>query len=517
MHPKLHEVRRAKAVVVAKMAALVSKEDDLTENESTEFEALKTEVARLNGRIALVEEVIAAQADAAEPVAEAEAETDTAADPAPEEVRRYVPSVKSAGARGFAEARKPELVGGKAARFVYGCLLAKNNGFRAAADAVHNVFKDNHVAKALNTVGLATGGALIPQAYAAEIIELLRAVVVVRKLNPMLVDMPGGNLTMGRLNSASTAGYQGELDDIAVSQPGFDDVQMNAKKLTAMVTVSNDLLRRSPLSVEQIIRDDMVQSLYLREDVAFLRGDGSGNSPVGLLNLCLPSAKLVALPLSADPNVRIQQVNGVLNGITLTLVNNLARMIRPCWIMHPTVAAFLSQLLNAQGVYIFKDDIAGGKLLGYPVETTTQLPTNLTTAAGPPAVNNGSEIYFVDFADIMLGETMEMRVDTSNEATYKDGGGNQVSTFQRDQTAFRLIEEHDLNTRHKAAIAVAVVPGWAPDGYTSFNAGSSYFVQAPNTLGSAAGSTGATNGPTGSSNPGNSSANVPGGTQPGTA
>ena len=48
-----------------------------------------------------------------------------------------------------------------------------------------------------------------------------------------------------------------------------------ARKLTAMVPVSNDLIRRSPIGVEEIVRDDLVQTIARREDLAFLRGDGA--------------------------------------------------------------------------------------------------------------------------------------------------------------------------------------------------------------------------------------------------
>ena len=110
--------------------------------------------------------------------------------------------------------------------------------------------------------------------------------MVFRDCDPTIVDMPMGNLTIPRLAAGATAGYQGELDDMASSQETFDDIQLNAKKLTALVPVSNDLLRRAPANLEQIVRDDMVQSLARREDLAFLLGDGSGGSPVGLLNQC---------------------------------------------------------------------------------------------------------------------------------------------------------------------------------------------------------------------------------------
>ena len=107
----------------------------------------------------------------------------------------------------------------------------------------------------------------------AELIELLRANVVVRGAGPMTVQMPMGNLTLPRLAGGATTSYQGELDDMSVSEEMFDDLNLIAKKLTAMVPVSNDLIRRAPIGVEAIIRDDLIQSIARKEDVQFLRSD----------------------------------------------------------------------------------------------------------------------------------------------------------------------------------------------------------------------------------------------------
>jgi HK97 family phage major capsid protein len=80
--------------------------------------------------------------------------------------------------------------GFKAARFAIGILVARGSGMASAADYVERRFYDKDVAKALNTSGVATGGALIPQAFSNEIIELLRAATVIRACEPMIVDMP---------------------------------------------------------------------------------------------------------------------------------------------------------------------------------------------------------------------------------------------------------------------------------------------------------------------------------------
>lgn len=402
--------------------------------------------------------------------------------------------------------------GYRAARFAMGMIIARTEGKAVAAAEIERQFGDKEVAKALNTTGVATGGALIPQAFSNEIIELLRAETVIRQCEPTIYQMPGGNLTIPRLQAGATAGYQGELDDISASQETFDDLQLNAKKLTALVPVSNDLIRRAPANIEAIVRDDLVQTLARREDLAFLLGDGSGTSPIGLLNLCAAMNKLTVLAFSAPDNATIlTAVVGVLLSMRLSLKNNFSRMIRPRWISDPTFEAFLMGLRDQVGNFVYKDEMMQrGTLDGIPYKTTQQLPNNIATASG----NNGSYLFLADFADVILAETLEMRIDASDVASYRDSGGNTVSTFTRDQTAFRVIEEHDFNLRHQGSVAVAVLPAWAPAGYSGYGPGGAYYLQAPSGDGSAAPSTWGIP-PTGSNNPGNANAVAPGGTLPG--
>ena len=513
MAVKLHELKNQRALLLKKMRVIAEKDVDPTLEEGSEFDGLKTQVAGLDSRITRLEEVIASQASAAEDVQPGGEDEEE-----PEERAQAVQVTRMTGHGGGEEQPRTKL-GSKAARFLIGFAHAKANGgnVKVAAAWMERTFGDKQVAKALNTTGVSTGGALIPQLFVAEIIELLRASVVVRRHNPILLPMPNGNATIPRLAASSTAGYQGELDDIQVSQETLDDLQLNAKKLTAFVPVSNDMMRRSPIALEPMVRTDLEMSLSRREDIAFLRGDGSGNSPIGFLNQCAALNKIMALAFAATDNATmLTAVVAILNTMILQLDQGMSPSRNRVWITSTVVERFLSGLRDGVGGFVFKEELSQGKLFNYPFDTSQQIPTNLNTGTTAAPITNGTEIYLVDFADVVLGETLNMAVDVSDQASYKDAGGNQVNAFQRDQTLFRVIEEHDLGMRHQASIAVAILPGWAPTGYTG-TSGASFYVQAPSGDSSAAPSTFGSGSPTGSNNPGNSSANAPGGTQPGRA
>ena len=530
---RIHEVRRAlaskKAEIAAKKAELRALKarlrtkaeelpdgEDMPESDMTELDtlqaavdALEAEADSLDTRVTRLEQLQEDDGDEADPV-----------DPGPgPDVDANAPEGRRKGGmtpHGYGEAPRRQDKGFKAARFIIGQVIANKQGWTKASEIMERVYRDTAVAKALNTAGTATGGALIPQNFLDEIIELLRPQSVIRDLNPMIVDLSGGNMTIPRLTSAAVASYQGELDDMQASQEGFDDVQLNAKKLTGLVPVSNDLIRRAAINVEQTVRDDLLMVLALRQDLAMMLSDGSGGTPIGMLNLVTAANKLVALAFADNSNQTISgAVIGILNAMIASLRVGMSRMIRPAWITSVPVEMFLKGIRDGVGAFIFKDEMESGKLLGFPYRVTQQLPTNLNTATVQAPVNNGTYLFLADFADLIIGDTLRMQTDVSNEATYRDAGGNMVSAFTRDQTVIRVIDEHDFNIRHTASVAVAILPGWIPAGFGGVGPGTTYYVEPPRNDMSAAPSTWGVAAPTGSNNPGNIAANVPGGTQPG--
>ena len=213
-----------------------------------------------------------------------------------------------------------------------------------------------------------------------------------------------------------------------------------AKKLTAMVPVSNDLIRRAPIGVEEVVRDDLVQTIARREDLAFLRGDGTDKGPIGMRHLALPAnlITVTAMPATPAPGDQLTAILAGASAAILALQNGMSRMIRPTWIMAPTIARFIATARDQVGGFYFKDEIERGMFEGYPIRLTQQIPTNLVMSTYTKA----SEIYFVDMADFVIADTYNVVVDASDVAAYNDGV-SMVSAFQRDQSLFRVIAEHD--------------------------------------------------------------------------
>ena len=261
-------------------------------------------------------------------------------------------------------------------------------------------------------------------------------------MNPVIWPMPNGTAAVPKLTGGATASYTSENQNIGVTQPQFGVLNLSYKKLAAIVPISNDLVRYSSPSADTVVRDDLIAALAQRQDLAFIRGDGLVNTPEGHAELGTSSQYLIA----TNP-VNLQNVTYDLGRLILALKNANVRMLRPGFLMSPRSEMYLMSVRDGNGNYAFRPEMLTGRLWMFPYASTTQIPDNL--GAG----GDESEIYLADFMDAVIGEAESLIIDASQEAAYWDGSTVQ-SSFSRDQTVVRAIEEHDFGMRHDASIAV---------------------------------------------------------------
>ena len=308
--------------------------------------------------------------------------------------------------------------------------------------------------KALAAGDATAGGFLVPTEFSNEVIELLRAQSVVRRLGSRTVQMPTGTLKYPKIATGANATYIGENVNIGKSEEAFGQLTLTFKKLAVLTPISNDLLRYSSPSADAIVRDDLVSAMATKEDTSFLRGAGTDATPKGLLNWAVADQKI-----AANGTVNLANITNDLGQLVVKLKQADIPMISPGWVMAPRTEQKLATIQTTTGAFAFRDEIVRGTLWGWPVGVTTNVPITLdTTGAGN---DNESEIYLVDFAQVLIGESQGLLVDSSQEAAYHDGSSVQAA-FSLDQTVVRAIAEHDLGMRHDKAIAMLTGVTWTP-------------------------------------------------------
>jgi HK97 family phage major capsid protein len=346
------------------------------------------------------------------------------------------------------------------AQFVKTITLAKMNGAQpidiAKARGYGDVVKGLELqtkATAMSESVMADGGALVPDEFSAEFIEILRARTAVRALGARALPMNRGSITLAKQTGAGTATYQGENLPATTTKPAVGVLQLSAKKLTALAVISNDLIRDNVHSADQLVRDDCVKVVALREDLAFIRGDGTQFTPKGIKNW-LPTANVNAATQAGASATATEVIGDLAKMIRLVEESNVG-MVQCGWILTPRSKWYLAQLRDGVGGFLFKDEIMKGTIFGYPFKTTTQVPNNLGGGT------NESEVYFGDFSEAIIGENTSLLVEAFPNGTYVDSAtGNVVSGVSNDQTVVRVIERHDFGLRHENTFSMLTTVKW---------------------------------------------------------
>jgi HK97 family phage major capsid protein len=299
------------------------------------------------------------------------------------------------------------------------------------------------IAKSLQTGTLSAGGVLIDGETSPEFVEVLRAATVIVESGARVMPMESGKLTINRGATGASASYRGEAANAAVSEMTFGDVELNTRILDVMAPVTKQLMRRTGGAAAEYIQDDLIMAAKVKMDSTFIRSDGSANTPRGLYYLALAANILTATNAAASADgSTAPEIIADLGRMIQTLLDSNIRMVRPGWLFsNRTWRKFLT-LLDSNSNFIFKEELMQGTILGIPWKRTTSIPNTVNVSGS----SDDSEVYLADFFDVVIGETETMEVETSEHASYVQGGVT-YHTFQRGEVLIKVCMEHDLAAR----------------------------------------------------------------------
>ncbi|MBQ8135209.1 MAG: phage major capsid protein [Clostridia bacterium] len=329
------------------------------------------------------------------------------------------------------------------------CINASGGDAEKAAYIAEHKFDDREMArefKALSATSPADGGYLVPEVYANEIIELLYPTTVIYALGARRLGMANGNLNIPKIKAGSRALFNGEERKIPKSAPKFGNLKLSAKKLTALIPMSNDLLRSTNFDNDVIVGQDITQQMALGVDYGALLGAGGEFQPTGItqnknvLNIDVTSigtdyASAQGELTPAFPNYLVAAV--LKNNVYATGLG---------FVFNTSVEQYFKSLRDNSGGFIFADEMnSQGTLAGYPYKATNLLET----------VGGKTQIIFGNWNDLIIGEQGALEIETSREGAWTDDAGHLVSAFENDQTLIRAIDNVDIGLRHDESFAVA--------------------------------------------------------------
>ena len=207
----------------------------------------------------------------------------------------------------------------------------------------------------------------------------------------------------------------------------FAQVTMAPKTLATYVDYTRKLALQSDPSVEQILRNDIVQTMAAKIDQVALNGGGS-NEPSGILQESDTNVVAIATNGGAVTYAKVVDMEAAIasdNALTGTL--NFATT--------PGVQGAMRQIprqgSGVEGNFILNDS---NSILGHNVTVSTNVPSNLTKGSTSGTCH---ALILGDFSQVMMGfwSGVEVVVDSSTLST---SGGTRIAFFQDVDVAVRI-------------------------------------------------------------------------------
>lgn len=299
------------------------------------------------------------------------------------------------------------------------------------------------------------GGSLVAPPGFGELIQLLRNKDALINAGARVEALPpSGRLKLPRQTTPTTGYYVGENSAITASNFGTGFLELSAKKVAALVTLPNELIRYASPASEAVLRADMTKTLSLTMDYQLLYGPGSDVYPLGLINtpnIATVTPSDTASGASANTALAPQDLYSFVAAIE---ANNGEFQ---GWILRPEL--FYSFTSSRAGVYNGSSTVAQGQfvydqfrqlgsgfqkvLAGFPAVTTSQVSITRQIAG---STATGTTLFGGQWDDYIIA--MFGSIEFA-QATQGD------TAFANDQTVVRAILSHDGAARHPGVFAVA--------------------------------------------------------------
>lgn len=277
----------------------------------------------------------------------------------------------------------------------------------------------------------ADGGFLVPEEQAESVIERLYANACIFKLGATRLEgLDRSPYTFPRLSASLTASWGAEASTITASDVTLEQVSMSPKELKSMNIYSNTLLRTSHPSIDALIMDDMAQQHALGLDLGAMTGDGTGGAPTGIANQSGVLTAAVGATTAATYNEFL--------GFPNTMRNNDSLRGSLGWALAPETFAELTTMVDASNQPRARRVFSDGPMdmiLGYPYETSSQLPATVGAA---------DSVIFGNWADLWVGFWGPLEIVTSN-----------APNFATNQMNIRGVLYCDAAVRHPESFCVA--------------------------------------------------------------
>ena len=416
------EIVAAKDVITSLVKAAETDSRDLTEVEASEISSAKAMIEQK-------EKSLQAYKDAEQSLAQGVA----------------APAVVKAQHLGTTKARKgEEMLFAKMATAAFVAHTQGKSLEAAAAQAFESDRELQAVVKAATAPAL-TGTAgwaseLVRQGY-ADFMDALRPVSFYAQLAAS-----GTSIAFGGNNSISMPSQSGSMGDLAgsfvgegnlipVKRTSYAAKILNRYKMGVISHFSKELSRVSVPSIQGLITSQIVADTAWAIDAALISANPAvpNLSPAGLLNGVTlgTSAGTTAADVLADIKTLVTPIIAA-NGNSQSIV----------LLMNPLQELGLSFVTTAVGTYVFRDQLASGRLNGYKVIVSNNIPAGTVIALDASSFASAfdtPEFAVSDTAALVQADDKAPAPNVAGQASMTAvTSGNVVSLFQQELIAVRM-------------------------------------------------------------------------------
>jgi HK97 family phage major capsid protein/HK97 family phage prohead protease len=132
----------------------------------------------------------------------------------------------------------------------------------------------------------AQGGATVQtDILSGSFINLLRNAAKTIEAGATVLPELRGNIAVPRQTSGVNVSWVAEGSAGTEGQAAFDQVPMSPKSITAFSDFTRRLVLQSSIEMEAFVRGDLAAQVALGIDLAAINGSGTGNQPLGIMNI----------------------------------------------------------------------------------------------------------------------------------------------------------------------------------------------------------------------------------------
>lgn len=289
---------------------------------------------------------------------------------------------------------------------------------------------------AASSVSPSDGGFLVPETLRAQLLQIALESSIIRP-RATVVPMDSARVPFPMIDTTTNQGsvfggmiaFWGEEGAaLTDSSPKFGRIELDAKKLTGLSAVPNELLQDSAISFSALIENLWPKAIAFSEDAAFQTGSGVGE-PLGYRG----TGNKAAIAVNRGTASKIAYPD-VVNMYAQMLPSSLNNAV---WICSPDAIPQLLQMSLSVGT--------GGNSV-FVVNATANMPMSifgrpLIITEKASALGTRGDLSFVDLSYYLVGDRQSMSADSSTDFQ-----------FGSDKTTFRIIQRVDGRPWLKSAI-----------------------------------------------------------------